>query len=106
MQVILAAEHFRLTPAIRSTVEELTDRFTGLLPEEASIKVFLVANHHKIYSALYRVRWAGREVVCRKTERNMYTAIRSGAHHLRQTICDLHRKRVNKRKGEPWATRN
>lgn len=52
--ITIAAEHFHLTPAIRTQVEGKLSKLRDLLPEDASIHVFLSEPARKAFHKTFR----------------------------------------------------
>jgi len=86
--ITIAAEHFALTPAIRSHVELNLNRLIELLPSDTTLRVFLSEPAPKKFRALCTAHVWGRDVVASEDNANLYRAIEDLRVNLTRKIVD------------------
>lgn len=97
MQTIVAAEHFKLTPAVKAQVDESLVKVAEILPDGVTVRVFLRMESPKVqlakthpgkecFIALYSVHVDGDDVVSTEAAEDLYQAIRQGATKLKRNI--------------------
>ena len=89
---MIAAEHFKLTPAIRAHVEKNSLRLKELLPRDAVLRVFLGEPVRKKFSVLLKVRIWGKDLIAKEEGEDLYHLVDAARAHLtRQIIEEKHR---------------
>lgn len=98
----ITAEHFTLTTAIRTHAVGNLSKLGEMLPNSASIKVFLSKPAHKTFMVLCKVRVWGKDFIIREEDEKFCKAVETARVHLiRKIVDEKHRWVRLRRKNGP-----
>lgn len=90
--ITIAAEHFTLTPSIRTHIESALSKLKDLLPRDASVHVFLSETArkdvHKTFMVLCKLRIFGKDMIIREENENLHAAIETARMHLTRKVVE------------------
>ena len=100
MKLIMIAEHFELTPSIRSHVEDQIAKIESHLAEDAVVRVFLRIFAKGEFGAVFKARARGREVVATVRGPDLYSAAAHAATTLRKELQKAKNRRISSRRNQ------
>lgn len=98
MKYDLACEHFELTDAIRSQVEDSLNHAEALIPPEERVHVMLSQDPPRQFRALMRVHSTGKDIVATSEGGDLYAAIRKASGVLKNRLAEARHKKVDRRR--------
>ena len=94
----IVAEQFSLTPAIKAFVNMNIFRLRALLPEDASVNVFLSEPAEHRFTVLLKVRSRGQDLTARESSENLFQALNTARNHLQRRIVAQHDYAISERR--------
>jgi ribosomal subunit interface protein len=98
MNVLIAAEHFDLTEAIKKHVELGVERLDGYIAEDGSVRAFLRKEADHQFTVLLKAHVGGVDLVASRTGSDLYLAASGASSQLRRELLKLRRKRILSRR--------
>jgi ribosome-associated translation inhibitor RaiA len=98
MSLIINTEHFSLSGKYRDSVEGILENLSPMLPDDASIRLFLKKAPHELLTAILQVHARGRDFVATKTGSDLEMLVSNVESQLRRRLFKFNHRRVQARK--------
>ncbi len=92
----ITAEHFTLTPAIRTFLEDNLERIRVVLAPTARLSVVVSSQGHKLFSAVFKAHVSGHDFVSHDSAHDLHSAVNQARHSMVRQVTDRSRKLLGK----------
>ena len=105
MSDVISAEHFKLTPSIRSHVMKYVDKLQELIPSHGTVRVFLIEDSpRKHFIVRFKVILGKKEVLVSEEGVDLYSLITEAGDHVVKAVSQS-RKRALEERRRPRTSR-